>query len=183
MRPLHVEHRHPRCRLLAVLLRGIGAIDLLLHVKATQFEDRKPVDCRTRSLRGRRRRRARDDPATRQLLDQPVVGLLNRVVPGLVVLVDRSLHLRDPGIGHLRRTGNVFLMPQEKIKAVEITDPATEPLLLMGGLNLVPVGHQIFEHLVDRRDRQRRRVASGGGRDGLACEGRGCHRENSWGTD
>ena len=136
-----------------MLLRRVSPIDLLLHVKPTQLQNREPVDRGTRSLRGSRRRRTRDDLATGQLLDQPVVRLLDRVVASLVVFVDRPLHLRDPRIGHLRRTGNVFLVPEQEIKAVEIADPATKALFLMGRLHLVPVGHQVFEHLVDRGHR------------------------------
>jgi hypothetical protein len=85
----------------------------------------------------------RGNAAAAQLLGDPIVELLDPVVPLLVQLVDCTLDLRDLRIAGRRRAGFVLLMPKAKIVAKLLADVPQKAVVRIVDLLLVPAGDTI----------------------------------------
>ena len=69
---------------------------------------------------------------------QSFVDPFDPIVALLIVAVDRPFHGRDPFVSHIRAAGDVFLVPEEEVELMLLTDHAEQPLMRVVQLLLVP---------------------------------------------
>lgn len=126
---LLVKDRQPGVGLVAVLLVGVGAVGLFLHVVESQRENRQPVDHAARSLRVQADAGDRPDTELAQLGDQSVVEFLDEIVPLLVEFVDVPFDLGDVLVAYILAPGDVFFVPEPVVSLVLVANQAEEPFI------------------------------------------------------
>ncbi len=77
-------------------------------------------------------------PAQFELPLQIIVDLFNRIVPLLVVAIDRPLHRGDLCIADILTAGDIFLVPQQEVEPVLLANRVQQLALVVFDFLMVP---------------------------------------------
>jgi len=113
--------QHEKSRLVALLMVGSGAVELLLGVKDLEGEDGEAVDDEAWRLGVE----GRGGIAGRELKEKDV-DLLGEIVAELVESIDIVFHADNDGVGGIWVAGIVLAVPQVVVGAVLVEDKLLE---------------------------------------------------------